>query len=180
MTPQLSPFDIVIAFGLIGLNAALSLRLGLGLGRSLFVAGARMVVQVVFLAFVLDALLQVESLWLTFAAMLTMAGFAGFEVLGRQCRTAGRRWTALLGTTAMLGCGWLVTLPALAFLVEAQPWWSPRVALPLFGMVAGSAMTALALGLTSFVTAVEREARVIEARLALGATELWLKMGDAV
>lgn len=70
----------------------------------------------------------------------------------------------------MLPGGWLVTVPALVLVVGAEPWHAPRVALPLFGMVAGSAMTGVALALDAMGRAVERDARVIEARLALGAT----------
>lgn len=170
MTPDLSPWDVAAAAALLLVNAGLSLVLGLGLARSLLVAGARMVVQLGLLALVLRTLFLTENPALTGAAMVVMAGFAGNEILARQERVAGRLWTAGLGAAAMLAAGWLITLPALALLVRADPWWSPRVALPMFGMVAGNAMTGISLALRSLVTTLTRDARAIEARLALGAT----------
>lgn len=170
MTPTLQITDIAIASLLIFAGAGLSLVLSLNVGRSVIVAAARMVIQLVLLAVVLRFLFALQSVWITLLAMAAMAVFAGLEVLARQDSQAGARWTIGIGTGTMIASGWIVVLPALAFLIESDPWYTPQVALPVFGMVAGSSMTGIALALDSFSTAVQRERNVIEARLAAGHT----------
>ena len=53
--------------------------------------------------------------------------------------------------------------------VQPEPWYQPRYAVQLLGMVLGNAMTAVSLALGSLATAATRERAAIEARLALGA-----------
>lgn len=168
MTPP-DPFQILAAASLVILAAALSRLLGLGFGRSLLVSALRMVVQLMLLAVVLVWLFGATSPLVTLAAMVAMAGFAGAEVVARQEQPPGRIWTGLVGLTAMLSAGLAVILPALVLLNGETEWWHPHVALPVFGMVAGSAMTGVSLALDTFAQGVLRDARAIEARLALGA-----------
>ncbi|MEO0637890.1 MAG: ABC transporter permease [Pseudomonadota bacterium] len=170
MIPTLQIIDIAIASLLVLAGAGLSLFLSLNLGRGVIVAAARMVIQLLLLAVVLRILFALQNVWITLVAMAAMAIFAGLEVLARQDSQAGAKWTIGIGAGTMMASGWIVILPALAFLIEADPWYAPQVALPIFGMVAGSSMTGIALGLDSFATAVQRERNVIEARLAAGHT----------
>lgn len=64
----------------------------------------------------------------------------------------------------------LVTVFALATQIRADPWYHPQFAIPLLGMVLGNTMTGIALGLDTLTAAAGREARAIEARIALGHT----------
>ncbi|MEM7709696.1 MAG: ABC transporter permease [Pseudomonadota bacterium] len=170
--PSLDYADLAMASLLLLLVGGLSTALSLGLARTLAVSAIRMGAQLALLALILQWLFAAQTPWITFGAMVVMAGFAGLEVLNRQSRPAGRIWTGAVGSGAMLAGGTIVVLPALILVVEAEPWYAPRVALPLFGMVAGSAMTGVALGLDTMAQGVMREAAAIEARLALGATRL--------
>lgn len=179
MTPDLGIAQIALAATALVINAAISLALSLGMARSLAIAALRMVVQLTLLALVLRWLFAVDSGWVTLAAMAVMGGFAGYEVTARQSHDAGRVWTGLLGTSVMLGAGFILVLPALALVLRADPWLAPRVALPMFGMVAGNAMSAVALTLNGISTALMREAPVIEARLAMGQPRL-TALGDVL
>ncbi|WP_353474309.1 ABC transporter permease [Salipiger sp. H15] len=169
MTPPDLP-QILAAASLVIFSAALSRLLRLGFGRSLVISALRMVLQLILLAFVLGWLFRTDHVLVTLAAMVAMAGFAGAEVVARQEQPPGRLWTGLVGVSAMLTAGLVVTLPALLILNGAAEWWHPRIALPVFGMVAGSAMTGVSLALDTFAQGVLRDARAIEAQLALGAT----------
>ncbi|MFB3150270.1 MAG: ABC transporter permease, partial [Alphaproteobacteria bacterium] len=68
----LSYWDLVIAALLIGVNAALSIRLRLSLERQLLIAASRMVVQLGLLGLVLKVLFETVSLPFTAAAALVM------------------------------------------------------------------------------------------------------------
>src|SRR3546814_8599126 len=75
-----------------------------------------------------------------------------------------------LGTAAMLMAATLVTVFALTTQIRPDPWFDPRYAIPLLGMILGNAMTGVSLGLDTLTTGAWREKAAIEARLALGAT----------
>ena len=97
-----------------------------------------------------------------------MVLFAGREVMARQKRRLTGWWAYGLGTTAMLFAGTIVTVFALTTQVRPDPWYDPRIALPLLGMILGNTMTGVSLGIDRLAAgAVDRRA-AIEARLALG------------
>ena len=167
VTP-LSDLDLMFAALLVLLNAGLSIVLRLGLARTLLIATARMVVQLALVGLVLVTLFSLVSPWLTLAAMAVMLGFAGYEIQARQDRRLAGFWSYGLGAGAITIAATLVTLLALTTQVRPDPWWSPRIAIPLLGMILGNAMTGISLGLNTFTTAVVDQRHRIEAQLALG------------
>ena len=71
------------------------------------------------------------------------------------------------------GAPWVasvVTLFALTTQVQPDPWYHPRYALPLLGMILGNTMTGVSLGLNTIGTLVSRDKAAIESQLALGET----------
>ncbi len=161
--------DLALAAVLVLANAALSLALELGLARRFLIAAARMAVQLSLLGLVLKTLFaHVSPLWTGLAA-LVMILFAGREILARQERRLAGFWAYGMGTGAMLFAAMLVTIFALTTQVQPQPWYDPRYALPLLGMVLGNTMTGVALGMHLLSTGLVRERAAVEAQLALGA-----------
>jgi len=164
----LSYGDIAVAALLVGVNAALSIGLRLGLEWRLLIAAGRMVVQLAIIALVLKALFAVVSPLFTAAAALVMVLFAGREAMARQTRRFTGWWAYGLGTTSILAAATMVTVLALTTQVNPDPWYDPRYAIPLLGMILGNTMTGVSLGLDRLATAAVRERTAIEARLALG------------
>ncbi|MBT4044679.1 MAG: ABC transporter permease [Rhodospirillaceae bacterium] len=177
---ELSYLDLAFAALLVLFNAGLSLALGLGLERRMLLAALRMTVQLLLVGLVLEALFQTVSLWLTALVALVMVLFAGREILARQERRLAGWWGYGIGATNMLLAGMVVTLLALGGPLRPEPpdlspWFDPRYAIPLFGMILGNAMTGISLGLDSLTTMVGRERAGIEAQLLLGANR-WRAM----
>ena len=112
---------------------------------------------------------HVSLLWTGLAA-LVMVLFAGREIMARQERRLAGFWSYGLGTGCMLIAASLVTLFALTTQVSPEPWYHPRYALPLLGMILGNTMTGISLGLHTLTAGLVRERAAVEARLALGAT----------
>ena len=164
----LGVWELAAAALLLVINAGLSIWLRLGLARPLAIAAVRMVVQLLLVGLVLTALFAVASPWWTALIGLVMVAFAGYEVRARQERRLTGWWSYGLGATTMLVAAGLVTLLALTALVRPQPWYDPRYAIPLLGMILGNAMTGISLGLNTLTTAARRERAGIEAQLALG------------
>ena len=161
--------DLAIAAVLVVFNGALSMALGLGIERRLLVSAGRMVVQLLLVGLVLEALFKAVSPWATAAVALAMVLFAGREAVARQDRRLAGWWSYGLGTGAMLAAAAAVMVFALTTALRPDPWYDPRYAIPLLGMVLGNTMTGISLGLNSLTGDLVGSRAAIEARLALGA-----------
>jgi putative ABC transport system permease protein len=160
--------DVALAASLVLLNAGLSLWFQLGLARRLLIAAARMAAQLLLIGLVLKWLFAASSpLWTLLAALLMLL-FAGREARARQERTFRGWWGYGLGATSMLMASFLVTIFALTTQVRPDPWFDPRYAIPLLGMILGNTMTGVSLGLDSLTRSAFGERAAIETRLALG------------
>ena len=167
---QLDVFDLALAALLVILNGALSIALQLRLERQLFIATLRMVVQLFLVGLVLTTLFTLVSPGWTGLAALAMVLFAGREIMARQDRPLAGLWSYGLGTGCMLVAACLVTVFALTTPVQPEPWYHPRYALPLLGMILGNTMTGISLGLHTLTTGLVRDRVAVEAQLTLGAT----------
>jgi putative ABC transport system permease protein len=165
----LSFADLAVAAALVAANGAISFAYQLRLEKSLAIASLRMIVQLALVALVLKFIFaQTSPLWsMLFAGVMATA--AGAEIVMRQERRF-QDWRALvLSSSPAFLSGLLTTLIAVA-VIQPNPWYAPRILLPILGMLVGNAMSGVALVLDTLTSAANRERNVIEARLALGAT----------
>ena len=172
---ELGNLELALGAVLLLLNAGLSLAMQLGLARQLLVAAARMTVQLFLVGLVLKAVFALGSPWVTATVALVMTAFAAHEVRSRQERRLRGAWGYALGGGTVMLAGMLVTLFALTVQIRPEPWYAPRFALPLLGMVLGNVMTGVSLALNDIGLTAARERGAIEAQLALGATR-WQAM----
>ena len=161
--------DLLLASVLVLVNGALSVALRLRLEWPLAVAAVRMTVQLLLVGLVLTALFSVASPWLTLGVALFMIGFAGREAHARQAHRFSGWWSQGLGTGTLMVAAMLVTVLALTTAVRPDPWYDPRFAIPLLGMVLGNAMNGVSLGLDTLTSRAREQRAAVEARLALGA-----------
>lgn len=167
---SLSYLDLVLAGGLVLLLGALTLLLELGLTRQLFIAALRTAVQLTLIGLVLKVLFENANLLWVGAMSTVMVLAAGREVMARQKRRFAGIWGFGLGAGAMFISSFTLTVLALTVLIGTEPWYEPRYAIPLLGMLLGNTMTGVALGLDRLTSAAWTQRPVIEARLALGQT----------
>lgn len=166
----LDTFDLALAGVLVLLSAGLSLWMDLGITRRLLVAAARTVVQLTLMALVLKTLFTAASPVLTILAVTVMVLFAGREAGTRQERRLSGFWAYGLGTTSIFLAAVLVTIFTLTTQVRPDPWWDPRYALPMLGMILGNTLNGVSLGLGTLTSLAVKDRTSIEARLALGET----------
>ncbi len=167
---SLNYWDIALAASLLCINAGLSIYYKLGTAKRLVIAAIRMVVQLTLVGLVLKALFTAMSPWLTLLAAVVMVGFAGRESMARQDRTFIGFWGYGLGTISMLMAAGIVTVFALSTQFHADPWYDPRYAIPILGMILGNTMTGVSLALDRLLSDADSGRAKIEARLALGHT----------
>lgn len=167
---QLGYNDLILPALLVVMNGALSLALHLRLEWQLAVASVRMVVQLVLVGYVLTFLFAAVSPFWTALAAFIMVLFASREIVVRQKRRLLGLWTYGLGAGCTLLAAGTVTMFALLTQLRPEPWYHPRYALPLLGMILGNTMTGVSLGLDVLVNGVMRERAAVESCLALGGT----------
>ena len=166
----LSYWELAVTSVLVIINAGLSIIFGLKVHRSLLVATIRMVVQLTLVGLVLTTLFAVVSPLWTGIAALAMVLFAGHEAAQRQNRRLSGWWFYGLGTGCMMMSSVLVTVFALITALRPNPWYDPRYAIPLLGMILGNCMTGIGLGLDTLTTSLVSRRAGVEAQLMLGAT----------
>ena len=165
---DLSYFDLAIASVLLLLAGGLSVALNLGLEKTLGIAALRTTVQLALIGLVLKILFQLVSPWWTGLAALIMLLLAGREVTARQTLKLRGGWSYSIATSSLIVAGGIVTILALTTAVRPEPWYDPRFALPLLGMMLGNTLTGISVGMERLSATLKREKDAIEARLALG------------
>jgi putative ABC transport system permease protein len=166
----LTPRDLAVSSTLLILDGVLSVALGLALHRQLAIAGVRMVIQLLIVGLVLRAAFSAASPGLTLALVVIMVAIAAREVAVRpeqRLISLGNYEIAIVAvglTTA------ITAMLALTTAIRPHPWYDPRYALPLAGIITGNVLNAASLALDSLLGGVVRERAAIEAQLALGST----------
>jgi putative ABC transport system permease protein len=150
------------------MNGILSIALHLRLERQLAIATVRMFIQLVLMGYVLTFLFAAISPYWTALAAVMMVLFASREIVVRQKRRLQGLWTYGLGAGCTLLAAGTVTVFSLVTELRPEPWYHPRYALPLLGMILGNTMTGISLGLDVLSNGLMRERNSIEACLALG------------
>jgi putative ABC transport system permease protein len=166
----LSYWQLAAASVFVLIDAALSIGFGLRVHRGLLLAAIRMVVQLTLVGLVLTSLFTLLSPFWTGLAAVAMVLFAGYEAMQRQERRLADWWSYGLGTGCMFMASGLVTVFALLAAVRPTPWYHPRYAIPLLGMILGNCMTGVGLGLNTLTTSAVSRRTSVEAQLMLGAT----------
>ncbi len=173
MTPDsgavaLSLVEVAIAASLVLVAGAVSLALRLGLAKSIAIATARAVIQLLLVGMVLSWVFSLAHAAAVFAVLGVMAIAAGRASVRRAERTfSGAGWQS---TLTLLISGLVTTTVGTAVLLDVDPFWRPQYIIPMFGMLLGNSLTGISLTLDSLLRAFDAEAPTLEAALALGAT----------
>jgi len=165
---SLSPTDLAVASVLVALDAAASVALRLRLHRQLLWATVRMVAQLIAVGFILRFIFTLNNPWATLAIVVVMATIAGREIAARPVHKF--RGLAGLGiSVSTVALATIVTAGlALTTAIRPHPWYDPRYAVSLVGIILGSVLNAGSLTLDGVVGGVWREKAAIEAQLGLG------------
>ncbi len=171
MTPiTLSPLDIALSAVLVLADAGLSLALGLRLHRQLGIASLRMVVQLLLVGLVLRFVFALANPAVTLLVIVVMVLAAAREVASRPEARLARGGNLIVGGIAVGAATALTAILALTTAIRPDPWFDPRYAVPLAGIILGNALNAASLTLDAMLGGVGRERVAIEARLCLGET----------
>jgi putative ABC transport system permease protein len=167
---SLTPQDLAVAASLIVFDAVLSLIFNLGLHWRIVVASIRLVVQLTAIGFVLKFVFALNNPAVTLALIVVMVLIAARETAARPERRFKGQAGLAIGAASVASATLITALFALTTALRPHPWYDPRYAVPLAGILLGNILNATSLALDSFLGAIARERPAVEARLTLGAT----------
>jgi putative ABC transport system permease protein len=165
---DLGPWQLALAAALILLNAAISLWLRLGLARRLLLAGLRSLLQLSLLGLLLQWVFSIEGPRAVLPLMLAMALIAGVEAVRRTTRRVRGIYPASIGV--VMATSMAITFYGLVVVIGTEPWYAPRYAVPILGMMLGNTLTGISLGLEVALRGFDRDRAQVELLLAHGAT----------
>ncbi len=164
------PLELALAATLVLINAGLSAAFSLGIHRSVLIAAVRMVAQLLLVGLVLGFIFTRADHWLSIVVLAAMLVAATFEVGSRQRNKLAGFWHYGLSGIAVSGGTMLVAAFALLTVSASDDWTAPRVVIPIFGIILGSAMSASSIALNNIFEGVSSQRAAIEAQLSLGRT----------
>jgi putative ABC transport system permease protein len=156
------------SYGLILLAVALSRLRGVGQGRQLLWASARMVLQLLAVGYLLHLVFSVRSPLLVLLILLAMTAFA-LQVMGGRIRRRMPNFYRVAGSSMIVGCAG-ITFYFCALVVEYTPWYDPRYLIPLAGMIIGNSMNGASLAAERLSAEMHDRREEIETAVCLGAT----------
>jgi putative ABC transport system permease protein len=169
----LTPLDLALTAMLIVALAGLSLPLRLEMAGQILIAGFRMTVQLLLVGLILKWLFTTAAPgWILCFAIFMLLN-AGREVSRRQKRRLKGWWNYGIGTVTMFLSSFPLALFTLVLVIGNQPWYEPRYAIPLLGMLLGNTMNGISIGFDRLLHSVWQQRQVIENRLMLG--ESWFE-----
>jgi len=175
---DLSYLQVGIATSLVLLCGAISLLLGMKLERTLLLAAARTVVQLLLVGLVLRWVFSLQRWYLVLGLMLFMTVVAAASAVGRNERRFRGIWLTTL--VSVWASSWVIAAFAVfGVLQDVDPWYSPQYTIPILGMILGNTLNGISLGLSSLVETLIARRDEIDGLLALGATR-WEASRDAV
>lgn len=164
----LTPLHMSLAAAMIVILAILSFLLKLGIQWKIVISALRTTIQLLLIGLVLKIIFNNLNI-LYIAIMATvMLLVAGREVMARQKHRFTGIWGYALGTGSMLISSFTVTIFSLITVIGVKPWYEPRYAIPLLGMVLGNTMNGIALGLDKVTQSASEQQKIIEQKLMLG------------
>ncbi|WP_321325850.1 ABC transporter permease [Thiomicrorhabdus sp.] len=138
--------------------------------KQLWIATARMVVQLLFMGVWLSYVFYADNpIWIVLVGLVMLTA-SGYEISKRQQYRFKKLNGWLVGFLALSMTSLVLLIVTLTVIIQPSPWYEPQYAIPLLGMLLGNSMTAIGLGMDTLTrNAVQSKAK-IEAQLALGKT----------
>jgi putative ABC transport system permease protein len=164
------PDWIGLAWAGLPLTACLGLLAWQRLGqvRSIAIATARLVLQMMLLALVLRAIVAANNPWLVLAIAFVMLATAAHTVGARQKL---HRWEIRLEAFGAMAVGTvLVMAVSIRLSLKIEPWYDTLTVIPMLGMILGNSVSAVSLAAERFESDLRADRDLVELRLTLGAT----------
>ena len=140
--PEISLLRLLVAFVPVAVAIVILVRYSLGAWNGLY-ATARMLIQLLLIGYVLTYIFNADQPYIVLAVLVVMMAVASWIALRPLGRRTPSRYAIAFAAVAVSG---LLTLVLVTQgVLSLDPWYDPRYAIPLSGMVFSAAMNAVSL-----------------------------------
>ncbi|WP_066633125.1 ABC transporter permease [Desulfolucanica intricata] len=160
--------QLAFTFILILITGGISSFLKLGLLKSLAWGTVRTFVQLTLIGYALTYIFQINNLWLIILIITIMCYIASHAAVKRTPNVSD--YPTVLAFLSLVASTYLVGTIVTTLIISPDPWYSARIAIPIFGMILGNSMNGIALSLDRLYLEARARAFEIEAMLTFGAT----------
>lgn len=161
---NISNTSLVWSSVLILIALAIDYKEQLGLGKDIFISAIRAVIQLFIVGYVLGYIFELDNVIVTLAMVLFIILNAAYNA-GKRANNLPH---AFRNSLIAIGVGTAVSLAVLLF--SGALVWTPSQIVPITGMIAANAMTAVGVGYRTMHTKFTDQRQQVLERLALGAT----------
>ncbi len=170
MTQHIVPLELmqlVYAYALILLSAALARFKRVGQEKQLLWASLRMALQLIAVGYLLRLVFAVHSPVPVLLMLVAMTGFS-LQIAGSRIKKKMPHFYRIMGSSLIIGCGG-ITFYVCLLVVGYTPWFDPRYLIPLAGMIIGNAMNGASLAAERLASEIHDRREEIETAICLGA-----------
>ncbi|SHG39881.1 putative ABC transport system permease protein [Thermosyntropha lipolytica DSM 11003] len=165
---EISYAQLLLSIILVLITGIISALLQLGLIKSLLWGTVRAFVQLTLIGYVLSFIFKLDNWAVILLIILLMCYIASREASRRikkpMVKPDAVSFLALTASTFLVG------MIVVVFIVAPDPWYTPQVMIPIFGMILGNSMNGIALALDRMYGEIYGHLDEVEQLLALGAT----------
>lgn len=166
--PAITTWQVALSVMFVLVAGGMAAAMRLGLLRSIVWATVRTVVQLSLVGYVLTGLFALNHPLLIAGVVALMCLIAARESRARAPNVLD--YSVGLAFLALAASTYLVGIVTCALIIQPEPWYTARVALPVAGLLLGNAMTGITLSVDRLYAEVRSGAAEVETWLALGAT----------
>lgn len=164
----ISNTQLLFSVLLVLITGSVSALLKLGLLRSLLWGTLRTFVQLTLVGYALTYIFKFNNPLLVLMIITLMCLIAAQTAVKRTPNVPD--YPSLLAFVSLFFSTYLVGAIVVGLIISPEPWYSARIAIPIFGMILGNSMNGIALALDRLYSEVKAHTGEIEAMLTYGAT----------
>ena len=162
---NISNLSLFFASSLVLIALLIDYKEKLGLGKDIFIAAIRTVIQLFIIGYVLGAIFKDDNIITTSLMVLFIIFNAAYNA-GKRAKTLEKSFIISL---AAIGLGTLLSLTVL--LLSDTLKWTPSQIVPITGMIASNAMTSVGVGFRTMNSKFTDQRQQVLEKLALGANK---------
>ena len=160
--------QLILSLILVLITGLVSVLLKLGLLKSLLWGTIRAFVQLMLIGYLLTFIFQLNNPLVIILIILLMSFIASREATRRLTKTPLN--PAFLSFMTLTASTFLVGMIVVAVIISPEPWYEARIMIPIFGMILGNSMNAVALALDRMYSEVYSHVEEVEQMLCFGAS----------
>ncbi|GAA5798547.1 hypothetical protein HPULCUR_003952 [Helicostylum pulchrum] len=167
--PELTWWNVTGASSFVLIAAAVSLVLGTKLELSLIISGLRCVIQLSLMGLVLDDVLSTKHMSVVIIMSIVFVLLGSYETVFNRTKKTFKGMFPIMFVILFVS-NLFITCIGTAFVLKTDPFWSPRIFIPVIGMLLGNSMSSVAMGTERCLDQFSSHAPMLETRLSFGAT----------